>query len=94
MNVPDILAIAVFVSVAANALHWSGRRNERLFYFPQSGRLRLVFAAWAVAAGVTALLFSTGVIPASAFLGVLVGLTVAYQLYSVGRRQHRRSTST
>ena len=57
MNIPTILAIAVLGSVAANALHWRGRRGERFLYQPQSGWLRFIFAAWTIATVVTAILF-------------------------------------
>ena len=92
MNIPTILAIAVLGSVAANALHWRGRRGERFLYQPQSGWLRFIFAAWTIATVVTAILFLAGVIPVPAFLGFALGLTVGHELYSIARRQQQRAT--
>lgn len=77
--------------MVANALHWRGRSGERFFYYPQSGWLRLLFAAWTIATVVTAILFLTGVIPVPAFLGVALGLTIGHELYSIARRQHQRA---
>ena len=92
MNIPMILAIAVLGSVAANALHWRGRKDERFLYHPQSGWLRFTFVAWTIATVVTAVLFLAGVIPVPAFLGVALGLTIGHELYSIARRQHQRAT--
>ena len=91
MNLPTILAIAVLASVAANALHWRGRSGERFLYYPQSGRLRLIFAAWTIGAVVMAILSLAGFIPSPAFLGVALGLTIGHELYSIARRQHQRA---
>ena len=87
MNIPTVLAIAVLGSLAANALHWRGRSGERFLYYPQSGLLQFVFAAWIIATVVTSILFLARVIPLFAFLSVAVGVTAAPQLCSIARRQ-------
>ena len=90
MNIPTILAIAVLGSVAANALHWRGRRDEQFLYHPQSGWLRFIFRVWTIATVVVAVLFLAGVIRGPAFIGIALGLTIGHQFYSIARRQQQR----
>jgi hypothetical protein len=94
MNIATILAVAVLVSAAVNAIHWRGRKDERFLYHPQSGWLRVFFIAWTVATIVAAVLFLAGFIAVPAFLGVALGLTAAHQLYSIARRQYQRAQAT
>ena len=77
-------------SLAVNAIHLRGRKDERFLYHPQSGWLRFFFVAWTAATIVAAVLFLAGFIPVPAFLGVALGLTVAHELYSIARRQQQR----
>ena len=90
MNLTIFLAIAVLGSTVVNLLHWRGRSDERFFYHPQSGWLRFAFNVWAVATIVSAVLFLLGLIPALAFVGVGMGLAIAQELYSIGRRHSQR----
>ena len=90
MNIPTILVIAVLSSIAANALHWRGRSGERFSYYPQSGLLRHVFTVWTVTTLLAAILFLARILPLLAFVGVVTGMTVARELYSIARRHQQR----
>jgi hypothetical protein len=89
MNIPTILAIAVLACLAANALHWRGRRSERFLYYPGAGWLLILFVLWtaATAAG----LYLAGLIPGLTFLVVGLGMFITHELYSIIRRLVQRT---
>ncbi len=92
VNIPNILAVAFLGSVAANLIHWRGRKGEQFLYLPQSGFLRSLFLAWTYATIAASVLFLAGTISAVIFIGVGVGLAIAHELYSVVRRHQQRAT--
>jgi hypothetical protein len=94
MDIPKILTIAVLGVGMLNFLHWRGPGEERFLYFPQTGWLRFIFAAWIIATFVTAILFLTGVISVLPFLSLTLGLSIAHVLYSIVRRRSQRVSAS
>jgi hypothetical protein len=91
MNIPTILAIAVLACLAANALHWRGRRSERFLYYPGAGWLLILFVLWTAATATAAGLYLAGLIPGLTFLVVGLGMFITHELYSIIRRQQQRT---
>ena len=85
-----VLATMVLGSGVVNFLHWRLRRDERLFYYPSRGWLRVLFLGCGLATLALAILFWVGTASMVAFLSVLFGVNVAVEFYSLGYRQSRR----
>ena len=90
MDITTVLAIAILVGAATNVLHLGGRKDEQFSYWPDSGWLRFLFGAWAIASLAGAVLTLARAIPASANIGIGGGMTFALMLYSIGRRRRLR----
>jgi hypothetical protein len=92
MNITLLLAVTVLCVAVANFLHWRGRSGGRFLYYPNLRWLRVVFMVWTIATVASAILFLTGTVPGLIFMAITWGLTIAYGLYSIARRQKERLT--
>jgi len=91
MDIRTFLLIGVLSSVAANLIHWHGRKDERFIYLPRTRFLRSLFFGWTIAMLAAAGSYLAGALSAPVFLGVALGLTIAQALYSIARRETQRS---
>ena len=91
MDIPTLLSVAVLGSIIANLINWRRRDGELFGYQPRPGFPRILFLSWTVAVGIASGLLLLRVIPASVFLGITLGFTIAHEWYSIIRRQAQRA---